>query len=398
MNVTMDEPACPGFRAAGIAAGIKKTGNPGLALIVADTPSVGAAVFTENRVKAAPVILSMERLREGGRPRAVLVNSGGANACTGADGIADARMLTGEVARRLNIPEESVLAASTGVIGQRLPTDRIRRSLDALVSDLSPDGFSRAARAIMTTDTYPKCIALRFSAEGDTYTVLGIAKGAGMIFPHLATMLAFVVTDFPIDEKPLASVLGDAVSRSFNAITVDGDMSTNDTLLVLSGTAGRPAGTPAGNAAFREAFTDLCVRLARHLVKDAEGATKLVAVTGRGAPDGDSARRAAFQVANSPLVKTAFFGEDPNWGRIIGALGCVGGSFDPARADIRFGDVSVVSGGIGCGADREAAAREVMQRPEYEITIDLGAGSASFTAYTSDLSIDYVKINADYRS
>ena len=219
-----------------------------------------------------------------------------------------------------------------------------------------------------------------------------------MIFPHLATMLAFAVTDFPIDEKPLASILGDAVSRSFNAITVDGDMSTNDTLMVLSGGGGRPADTSADKAAFREAFTDLCVRLARHLVKDAEGATKLVAVTVRGAPDGDTARRAAFQVANSPLVKTTFFGEDPNWGRIIGALGCVGGSFDPAHADIRFGDVSVVSGGIGCGGDREDAAREVMKRPEYEITIDLGAGNASFTAYTSDLSIDYVKINADYRS
>jgi glutamate N-acetyltransferase/amino-acid N-acetyltransferase len=395
--MTADAPVCPGFRAAGIAAGIKKTGDPDLALIAADTPSVGVAVFTENRVKAAPVLLSMERLH-GRPPRAVLINSGGANACTGDEGIADARTLTGEVARRLDIPEDAVLAASTGVIGQRLPVDRIARSMDSLVSDLSPDGFGRAARAIMTTDTYPKCIALPFSAGGTNHTVLGIAKGAGMIFPHLATMLAFAVTDFPIEKKPLETILKQAVSCSFNAITVDGDMSTNDTLLVLSAGAQRSYNSSADCAPFRDAFTELCIRLARHIVKDAEGATKLVAVTVRGAPDGRTARRAAFQVANSPLVKTAFFGEDPNWGRIIGAIGCVDGAFDPAHADIRFGDVLVVSGGIGCGADREAAAREIMKRPEYEIIIELGAGPDSFTAYTSDLSVGYVKINADYRS
>jgi glutamate N-acetyltransferase / amino-acid N-acetyltransferase len=394
--MAVDEAACPGFRAAGIAAGIKKTGDPDLALIVADAPGVGAAVFTENRVKAAPVILSMERL-QGCEPRAVLINSGGANACTGDEGIADARTLTGHVAGRLNIPKDSVLTASTGVIGQRLPVDRIERSMDALVSDLSADGFPRAARAIMTTDTYPKCIALPFSARGRDHTVLGIAKGAGMIFPHLATMLAFAVTDFPIEKKSLEVILKQAVSCSFNAVTVDGDMSTNDTVLVLAAGSDRPR-TGADTGPFREAFSELCTRLARHIVKDAEGATKLVAVTVRGAPDGATARRAAFQVANSPLVKTAFFGEDPNWGRIIGALGCVDGAFDPTRADILFGDVPVVLGGMGCGADREALAREVMRRPEYEITIDLGAGPDSFTAYTSDLSVDYVKINADYRS
>jgi glutamate N-acetyltransferase/amino-acid N-acetyltransferase len=220
-----------------------------------------------------------------------------------------------------------------------------------------------------------------------------------MIFPHLATMLAVVVTDFPIAIAPLTETLKYAVSRSFNAITVDGDTSTNDMLLLLSGGMGRPAknGT-TDHVPFRDALTGLCVDLARHIVKDAEGATKLVAVTVVGAPDEAAARRAAFRVANSPLVKTAFFGEDPNWGRIIGALGCVDGSFDPSRADIRFGEVLVVSRGIGCGTDREAAAHEVMRRPEYEIIIDLGAGSSSFTAYTSDLSVDYVKINADYRS
>lgn len=395
--MTAGEPVCPGFRAAGIAAGIKKTGDPDLALIAADTPSVGAAVFTENRVKAAPVLLSMERLRRC-RPRAVLINSGGANAGTGDEGIGDARALTGAVARGLDIPEDSVLAASTGVIGQRLPVDRIAGSIGPLVSDLSPDGFGRAARAIMTTDTYPKCIALPFSAGGHDHMVLGIAKGAGMIFPHLATMLAFAVTDFPIETEPLETILRHAVSRSFNAITVDGDMSTNDTMLVLAAGAGRPHNGDAATAPFRETFTELCVQLARHLVRDAEGATKLVAVTVRGAPDGPTARRAAFQVANSPLVKTTFFGEDPNWGRIIGALGCIEGAFEPARADIRFEDVLLVSGGIGCGADREAAARRIMKRPEYEIVIDLGAGHDTFTAYTSDLSIDYVKINADYRS
>jgi glutamate N-acetyltransferase/amino-acid N-acetyltransferase len=397
MNMTADEPVCPGFRAAGIAAGIKKNGDPDLALIVSDMPGTGAAVFTENRVKAAPVILSMERLgRE--RPRAVLLNSGGANACTGAEGIRDARVLTEQVARRLAVPEDAVLAASTGVIGQRLPVHRIQDSLDTLVSDLSPHGFSRAARAIMTTDTYPKCIARPFSAGGTTFRVLGIAKGAGMIFPHLATMLSCVVTDFPIDQAPLNDALKAAVSRSFNAVTIDGDMSTNDTVLVMAGPLPAPREDKSHEAGFREALTGLCVELARHIVMDAEGATKSVAVTVAGAPDQDTARRAAFQVANSPLVKTAFFGEDPNWGRIMGALGCVEGSFDPARAAIRFGDVLVVSDGVGCGLDREASAREVMRQREYTITVDLGAGNASFTAYTSDLSIDYVKINADYRS
>ncbi len=397
MNTTSNEPACPGFRAAGIAAGIKNNGNPDLALIVADAPAAGAAVFTENRVKAAPVLLSMERLRAA-PPQAVLINSGGANACTGEAGISDARALTAGVGRRLGVPEESVLAASTGVIGQRLPVDRIDGSLDRLVADLSADGFSRAARAIMTTDTYPKCVVRPFSAGGRDYRVLGIAKGAGMIFPHLATMLAFIVTDFPLAGRGLDEALAAAVSRSFNAITVDGDMSTNDMVLLMSGGADRPIGAGDDNTPFRGALTDLCIDLARHIVRDAEGATKLVTITVAGAPDEALARRLAFQVANSPLVKTAFFGEDPNWGRIVGALGCVDGPFDPARADITFGDVTVVSGGIGCGADREAAAREVMKQREYPITVDLGAGGASFTAYTSDLSIDYVKINADYRS
>ncbi|MBN2224455.1 MAG: bifunctional glutamate N-acetyltransferase/amino-acid acetyltransferase ArgJ [Deltaproteobacteria bacterium] len=395
--MTSDEPACPGFRAAGIAAGIKKTGDPDLALIVADNPTAGAAVFTENRVKAAPVLLSMERL-QGARPQAVLINSGGANACTGSAGIGDARTLTGSVARSLGIPQDSVLAASTGVIGQRLPVDRIEKSLGQLINDLSADGFVRAARAIMTTDTYPKCIAGSFSSGGRDYRVLGIAKGAGMIFPHLATMLAFAVTDFPIARRPLEEILKGAVSRSFNAITVDGDMSTNDMVLILSGGTDRPGNTDSRNGPFREALTQLCIGLARHIVKDAEGATKLVAITVSGAPDEGTARRIAFQVANSPLVKTAFFGEDPNWGRIMGALGCVAGSFDPARAEIRFGDVTVASGGVGCSGDREAAAREVMRQREYTVIIDLGAGSSSFTAYTSDLSVDYVKINADYRS
>jgi glutamate N-acetyltransferase/amino-acid N-acetyltransferase len=397
MRTTSNEPACPGFRAAGIAAGIKNNGDPDLALIVADAPAAGAAVFTENRVKAAPVLLSMERLRAAA-PQAVLVNSGGANACTGDAGVRDARALTAGVGRRLGVPEQSVLAASTGVIGQRLPVDRIESSLDRLVGDLSADGFARAARAIMTTDTYPKCIVRPFTADGRDYRALGIAKGAGMIFPHLATMLAFVVTDFPAAAGPLEEALAGAVSRSFNAITVDGDMSTNDMVLVMSGGADRPVDMGGDDAPFREALTDLCIDLARHIVRDAEGATKLVAVTVTGAPDEALARRIAFQVANSPLVKTAFFGQDPNWGRIVGALGCVDGPFDPARADVTFGDVTVVSGGIGCGGDREAAAREVMKRREYPVTIDLGAGPASFTVYTSDLSIDYVKINADYRS
>jgi glutamate N-acetyltransferase/amino-acid N-acetyltransferase len=388
---------CPGFRAAGIAAGIKKTNEPDLALIVNDTPVGAAALFTENRVKAAPVLLTMERMAVT-TTRAVLINSGGANACTGRAGIEDARRLTRLVAEKLGLDDDAVVPASTGVIGERLPVGGIAGSLDRLVADLSPDGMARAARAIMTTDTRPKCLGESFSARGREYRLVGIAKGAGMIFPHLATLLAFAVTDFPVAGRELTAALAGAAARSFNAVTIDGDTSTNDTVLVMSGDPGRRTAERGPVAPFSGALARLFERLAREIVMDAEGATKFVAVTVRGAPGRGVARKTAFRVANSPLVKTAIFGQDPNWGRIVGAVGCIAGRFDPARADVFIGDVPVAAGGIGCGPDREEAARSVMRGREYTITIDLHAGRSSFTAYTCDLSIDYVKINADYRS
>ncbi len=388
---------CPGFRAAAVAAGIKKTPEADLALIINDAPVGAAALFTENRVKAAPVLLSIERMGKT-TPRAILLNSGNANACTGPEGDRDTRDLTGLCAGRLSIPEESVIAASTGVIGQRLPADRITRSLEALVSGLSPTGFLGAAHAIMTTDTRPKCAKRCFSADGRTYTILGIAKGAGMIFPHLATMLCVVVTDLPMESGGLDGALRQAAQPSFNAITVDGDMSTNDMILLMSG-GDKTHKVDAGSARlFGQQLTELLVELATGLVRDAEGATKFVTITIKGAPTEEVARRVAFQVANSPLVKTTFFGEDPNWGRIMGAIGSVPGDFDPARADISFGDVEVVTGGIGRGVRYEEKAKEIMRGREFAVVVDLNAGVSSFTAYTSDLSIGYVKINADYRS
>jgi len=331
-------------------------------------------------------------------PRAILLNSGNANACTGPEGDGDARNLTGLCAGRLNIPEESVIAASTGVIGLRLPLDRITGRLEALVSGLSLEGFPGAARAIMTTDTRPKCAKRRFTADRRDHTILGIAKGAGMIFPHLATMLCVAVTDFPMESRGLDEALREAVAPSFNAITVDGDMSTNDMILLMSGGDKTRKVGDGSSGIFRRHLTELFVELATDLVRDAEGATKFVTVTIKGAPTEEVARRVAFQVANSPLVKTTFFGEDPNWGRIMGAIGSVPGDFDPVRADISFGDVEVVAGGVGRGAQHEEKAKENMRSREFSVVVDLHAGGSSFTAYTSDLSIDYVKINADYRS
>jgi glutamate N-acetyltransferase / amino-acid N-acetyltransferase len=393
----MDDFTCPGFRAAGIAVGIKKADTLDLALIVNDTPVGAAALFTENRVKAAPVVLSMERIKKT-LPRAVLVNSGCANACTGPEGRKDADILTGLVAKELSLSPGEILAASTGVIGQRLPRRRIEDALPRLVADLSPRGFGRVARAIMTTDTLPKCIMRRFSAQGREFTILGMAKGAGMICPNLATMLSFVVTDFPLSGGSLENEVRRAADASFNAITIDGDMSTNDTVMVMTG--GDASFRPKSDdiVRFSDMLSDLMGDLARQLVRDGEGATKFVTITVSNAPDTKAARATAFRIANSPLVKTAVFGQDPNWGRIMGAVGCVADGFNPLLADIYFNDIPVVRGGVGCGDEKEAQAAKVMRQREYAVIVDLHSGTASFTAYTCDLSVDYVKINADYRS
>jgi len=387
---------CPGFRAAGCACGIKKNGEPDLALIVADETAAAAAVFTRNRVKAAPVLLAAERV-EGGRVRAVLMNSGNANACTGTEGLLTARKTTGTVADILGCPEEFVVPASTGVIGAPLPVDPIFSSLDRLSQALSPTGFVDAARAVMTTDTFPK-LSVRPVIIGDSeYAILGFAKGAGMIRPDMATMLSLVLTDAPISHPVLHCALGEAVEGTFNAITVDGDTSTNDMVLLLSGGRGDLL-SGAGMDIWYENLYSVLSELSELIVRDGEGATKFVTVTVAGAPDDRTARSAAFAVAESPLVKTAFFGADPNWGRIMGALGMVPGDFDPNRADISINGIPVASGGLGTGSEAEKDASRIMSGGEFTVDIDLKSGDGSFSVMTTDLSCDYVRINADYRS
>ncbi len=389
---------CPGFRAAGVASGIKGDGALDLGLIVSDSPTNAAAVFTKNRVKAAPLIVAAERVG-GDSVRALLANSGNANACTGDGGIADAEKTTGVVANLLKLPPEGVIPASTGVIGQRLPTDKINAAAEKLVSSLKPEGFSVFAEAIMTTDTFPKISKRIFSEGGRDYTILGIAKGAGMIRPDMATMLCFVVTDAPIREDALKGALNGAVGVSFNTITVDGDTSTNDMVLLLARDDAEFRKTGAAiEDKFRENLESLLKELAEMIVRDGEGATKLVTIKVVGAPADSIARDVAFRVANSPLVKTAFFGEDPNWGRIIGAVGCVEGDFDPMAADIYFNDLKLVSGGVGSGIESERASAEIMKNDKFEVTIDLKRGKSTFTVLTTDLSFDYIKINAEYRS
>lgn len=396
---------CPGFRAAGAASGIKKDGALDLGLIVSDHPTQAAAVFTKNRVKAAPIIVSEKRIK-GNLVRAVLVNSGNANACTGKRGISDAEETTGNLANLLKLPPEGVIPASTGVIGEALPVEKINSAVETLVSSLALEGFLDFAKAIMTTDTFPKISKRAFSVgSGDqarNHTILGIAKGAGMIQPDMATMLCFVVTDAPIERDALNKALKGAVNVSFNTITVDGDTSTNDMVLLISIDDETLMEDEYLKTAIEDKFGEnlesLLKELAWLIVKDGEGATKLVSITVKGAPSERTARDVAFKVANSPLVKTAFFGEDPNWGRIMGAVGCVDGDFDPTKVDIHFGDLKLVSGGEGNGIESEMGAAEIMKNPRFDITIDLKGGKSIFTVMTSDLSIDYIKINAEYRS
>jgi len=401
MSGTEEQLPISGFKAAAVQAGIRYQERLDLALIYSETPAVAAGVFTTNTVKAASVLLDMERIRSG-QAQAILVNSGVANACTGDLGMAAARTTAAAAAQALGIDEELVLVCSTGVIGEQLPTAKIEQAVPALVADLTPDGFDRVARAIMTTDTVPKTASRSAQIGGRQVSLLGLAKGAGMIMPNMATMLAFVATDCAISAPVLQTLLQPAVSLSFNAITIDGDTSTNDTVLVLAngqaGNAPLHRADSADSLLFAALLTDLLQDLARQIVVDGEGATKLITVRVRGAADSKQAEQAARTVANSSLVKTAFFGEDANWGRIIAALGRSGVSFDPLAVDIAFGDVLLVHQGIGLGREAEAAATKALRRKEVVVDINLRAGAASHEILTCDLSVDYVKINANYRS
>ena len=396
-----DDLTVQGFRAAAVKAGIRGKDRLDIGLIVSARPATVAGVFTRSLVKAAPVLLDMERCRTG-KAQAVLVNSGIANACTGEEGMRLARLATAMAADALEIAPELVQVCSTGIIGQQLDIDCFMRGIPAAAKGLSDHGLPEVAQAIMTTDTVRKIIARTALIDGKPVKFVGMAKGAGMIMPNMATMLCFILTDARISHDLLQSLLKKSVVATFNAISVDGDTSTNDTVLVLAnGMAEHPPISeerPEALLAFRSALEGICRELALMIVRDGEGATKLVTVRVRGAATEAEADLAARTVANSNLVKTAFFGEDANWGRIIAALGRSGARFDQEKVDIAFDGVRMVCGGLGQGAEVEKLATAVLRKPEFTVNIDLHAGTAEREIFTCDFSLDYVKINADYRS
>jgi glutamate N-acetyltransferase/amino-acid N-acetyltransferase len=394
----MKKMGCPGFQAAGVASGLKKNGKKDLGIIYSEAPANVAGVFTRNLVKAAPVLLDQQRIKNG-LCRAVIVNSGNANCCVGEQGMRDAVRMGRSAAEEIGVSEEDVLVASTGVIGEPLPVDIIEAALPELVNSLSADGISDFAEAIMTTDTVPKVVNCSGDLAGNAFTVSGVAKGAGMIRPDMATMLCFVMTDIHAAVDRLQEMLITAVNRSLNRITVDGDTSTNDTVLLMAnGRSGVEVRGQAQKAIFQSVLDDVLIRLAKWLIKDAEGATKLVEIVVNGANSKQDAHKIADTVASSPLLKTALFGEDANWGRILAAVGRAGIPVDPEKIDIFFGSAQMVKSGIGCGKEAEAEATRVLKQDEFTVVINLNLGNETDTVFTCDFSVDYVKINADYRT
>ncbi|WP_066638003.1 bifunctional glutamate N-acetyltransferase/amino-acid acetyltransferase ArgJ [Desulfolucanica intricata] len=387
-----------GFLACGIQAGIKDDSKD-LAIIYSESPCTAAGVFTANKVQAAPVQLSRQRIAAG-EARAVLVNSGNANACNGPQGLRDAIRTTTALAEALDINENLVLVASTGVIGQNLPVDKILVGISKGVKELSPEGGPDAAEAIMTTDTTPKQIAIKFELGGVPVTIGGMAKGSGMIHPNMATMLGFITTDAAISALLLAKALKTVTEDTFNMITVDGDTSTNDMVLLLAnGRAGNELIETEGAEfeLFCSALHEVCLSLAKDIAGDGEGATKLLEVKVVNAPTKQDAKRVAKAVTASNLVKAAIFGEDANWGRIICAAGYSGADFDPVKVDIFLGNEQVARDGGAVHFSEERAA-EILSHKEIKILIDLKSGSEDATAWGCDLTYDYVKINGSYRS
>jgi glutamate N-acetyltransferase/amino-acid N-acetyltransferase len=389
---------CKGFTAGGLAAGIKKNGDLDLGLLVSDRPARVTAVFTRNLVQAAPVTLDRERVASG-TARAVIANAGNANCANGEEGMRAARAMTAAVAKALNVADEQVLAASTGVIGAPFPTETVVAAVPALAGRLDAGGVPDLARAIMTTDTVPKTGGREGAAGGRRYHIVAVTKGAGMIRPDMATMLCFAFTDADIALDHLKAALKRSVDGSFNRITIDGDTSTNDTVILMAnGASGAAIESPEDVAAFQRMLDDLLIDLARQMVRDGEGVTKVVDLIVRGARSDDDARAIADTIAHSPLVKTAFFGEDANWGRIAGAAGRAGVFLDPDRLDLYFDDVRMVHNGTGCGPEAEKRATAALKHPEFTVTLDLNLGTGSASMLTCDFSLDYVRINADYRS
>jgi glutamate N-acetyltransferase/amino-acid N-acetyltransferase len=399
MTIEQQTYRVPGFLANGIHAGIKEAPKKDLSLIYSTTPAKAAAVFTTNAFKAAPVLLDMERIGSG-LAQAILTNSGNANAATGPEGYKDAQAASAALSKRLSIQDDLVLVASTGVIGHRLPVNKIKSGLDKLIKGLRPEGIPDAEEAIMTTDRFPKIAVRKGRIGAKEITLCGMAKGAGMIEPHMATMLAYVMTDADIHGSTLDLIFRKAVDRTFNAVSVDGCMSTNDTAIILAnGAAGNPVINNRSRSlpTFQEMLLGVLSELSQSMVRDGEGATKLIRIEVQGARTRRDAEKIAYAVANSNLFKTACFGQDPNWGRIIAAAGSTGISLAVDAVDVYFEDTAVFMKGRGVPGDIKKLQR-IMAQDELRLRIRIGAGSKSFCLHTSDLSYDYVKINAQYHT
>ena len=395
-------PAIDGVEFATAQAGVRYAGRTDVMLARLAPGSVVAGTFTRSATRSAAVLDCQAKigLNDASQGAAILVNSGNSNAFTGSRGWESVNALTAAVAGKLGIPANRVFTSSTGVIGEPLPHDRIEAALDGLVAGLKPEGITDAARAIMTTDTYPKGAMAEVQINGQTARIVGIAKGSGMIAPDMATMLVYIFTDVAISRAALQSIVSRMTDRSFNAITVDSDTSTSDTLLVAA-TGKGPALTNMRSAeakAFERAMGDVMMNLAHQVVRDGEGATKFVGITVSGAANDADAKRCALSIANSPLVKTALAGEDPNWGRIVAAVGKSGAEADRDRLSITFGGITVATNGMVDPSYREADGAAYMKNPELEIGVDLGLGKGKAKVWTCDLTHRYIDINADYRS
>ncbi len=388
-----------GFKAAGVKAGIKKSGNLDLALIYTDKEAAVAGTFTQNAVAAAPVYVS-KKVVAGGKAHAIVANAGCANACTGDQGMKDAESTVAMTAEALGCNASEVLVASTGVIGVTLPMDKIAAGVKAAAAELSEDGSVNAGNAIITTDTYSKAGSYEVEIGGKAVRFGFIAKGSGMIQPNMATMLCFITTDAAIDQKLLQKALSGVVEQSFNMISIDGDMSTNDMAVVLANGAAGNAVIDAENEdydKFAAALREICQELAKKIASDGEGATKFLTVNVTGTKSFEDAKTISMSVAKSPLVKTAFFGEDPNWGRVICAVGYAGVPMNPDNTVVKFGGIPVYANGVGAEFD-EAALRDVMAEHDIVIDIEMGMGEESATVWTCDFSYEYVKINGEYHT
>ena len=385
-----------GFKFAGISAGIKKTGGKDLALIYSERPAVTAGLFTTNRIKAAPVKLAVEGIASQ-KGQAIIINSGNANACTGRQGTADAKEMKTRTAKALGISPELVYVSSTGIIGKPLPVEKIRNALPGLIGALSPTSLTQAASAILTTDTFTKTVSKKIKIGSKTGIIAGIAKGAGMICPNMATMLCFLVTDISTNKKALDSALRKAVNKSFNRLAIDNDMSTNDTVMIMAN--GLLENSPITKNSpyykkFENALSDVTYTLSEMIAEDGEGATKIIQIGVKGAGTESDAEKVAKAISNSMLVKTAIYGNDPNWGRIMAAIGYSGIEVNEQKIDIYFNKIKLVSKGVGTGKDK--SVRNTLSNKKTIITVNLGTGNKSAGSLTCDLTEEYIKINAHY--